>query len=191
MTGKSIGSLLLEVFSIVLAVLLALAVSEWQQDKEHDEIAQTALQNMLNELQSNSEILTEIHNINIATIAAATAEDEAEGSDADRQFIPGVQVSATAWQAFLSSGASNYIDYDLLLTLSKAYSQQSVYVQLGMKLVDASLDIAALNVANNSSTDQARFQSEFMAFFEMTLALETALLQTYEQAQTAIEQTLP
>jgi hypothetical protein len=188
-SGKPISSLILEVASIVLAVLLALAVGEWQQDRERDELAITALQNVLNELQANSEILGTIHENNDATITAAKAEEDGNAGDT-RQFVPGVQVRATAWQALLSSGASNYIDYQLLLTLSKTYSQQSVYVELGMKLMDASLNIAALNTANKSKTDQTHFQAEFMAFFEMTLAMETSLSETYGQAQTAIEQTL-
>ena len=186
---RSIRSLLLEVFSIVLGVLLALAVSEWQQDRARDELAKTALQNVLNELQVNSEVIAKVHENNLATITLAGTEAE-DGQEEEVSFIPGVQVRDSAWQALLSSGVSSYIDYQLLLTLSKTYSQQAVYVDLGMKLVDASVNIAALNTANNTSTDPVAFQREFMAFFEMTVAIETAIMETYTQSKAAIEQSL-
>ena len=175
--------------SIVLGVLLALAVSEWQQDRARDELAKTALQNVLNELQVNSEVIAKVHENNLATITLAGTEAE-DGQEEEVSFIPGVQVRDSAWQALLSSGVSSYIDYQLLLTLSKTYSQQAVYVDLGMKLVDASVNIAALNTANNTSTDPVAFQREFMAFFEMTVAIETAIMETYTQSKAAIEQSL-
>ena len=70
---SSIKKALLEIFSIVLAVLLALGVSEWQEDRRESELAAIALENVRMELESNRTTLEVIHENNTKTIDAAAA----------------------------------------------------------------------------------------------------------------------
>ena len=58
--SRSLKTILIEVFSIVLGVMLALGVSEWQQEREYAQLADTALANVARELESNLEVLTRI-----------------------------------------------------------------------------------------------------------------------------------
>ena len=80
---KPLKSLLLEVASIVLGVLLALAVNEWQQDREKAELAHTALTNIASELAANAAILESIHDNNVSTIDAVNAAAGSEEDPAD------------------------------------------------------------------------------------------------------------
>ncbi len=176
---RSVKSILLEVFSIVLGVLLALAVSEWQEEREKAELAQLALVNIEQELGANLSLLTKIHTNNAETIAqaeAARSADDSEAVEESRQFIPGVQVRATAWQAMLSSGISTYVDYDLLLTLSELYSMQSIYRETGMQLVDTSMSMSAMATVNRTDIDNRVFQQQFSSYFSMMLQMEETLL---------------
>ena len=66
----SLKGLALEVGSIVLGVLLALAVSEWAQDREYAEQARTALENLAREVEGNRDIMRKVHENNTATVAA-------------------------------------------------------------------------------------------------------------------------
>ena len=92
-----IQTLLIEVFSIVLGVLLALALNEWREQHSHQSQADSALQNISNELRANLELLTLLHENNTATIAAMSEEQDVE-PEKDRNFIPGLQLRETAWE---------------------------------------------------------------------------------------------
>ncbi len=182
MSTKSLSSLLLEVGSIVLGVLLALGVSEWQQEREKAEFAATALMNVANELEANQALLQQIHGNNAETIATATAAAEEESEEATEalQFIPGVQVRSNAWEALLSSGAANHIGYELLLELSETYSLQSVYRQTGLQLVETSMNMAAMATVNGTDIDNQQFLRQFNTYFNMMLLMEEALLADYQ-----------
>jgi hypothetical protein len=179
----SLTTLALEVFSIVLGVLLALAVSEWQQEREYAELAAAALVNVSREMEANRDVLMKIHENNAATVAAMEAAVEQDDSDlTERQFIPGIQVRSTAWDTLLSSGVANHVDYDLLLTLSETYSYQAIYRQTGLQLVDASMSMAAMATVNETEIDNTRFQQQFSTYFNMMLVMEELLLDGYETA---------
>ena len=179
MDRSSIKKTLLEIFSIVLAVLLALGVSEWQEDRRESELAAIALENVRIELESNRTALETIHRNNTKTIEAAKLDDESAQDGEDRQFIPGIQVSSAAWSAFLSAGISNYIDYDLVVALSNAYAIQGVYKQTGLSLVEASMSISAMATVQKVDVDSQSFQEQFMSYFEMILRMEASLLEGY------------
>ena len=175
-----LGKVVLEVLSIVLGVLLALAVSEWQEDRQKREVSELALRNVVAELRANQSILTSIHEINDTTISRAVEGDELADSES-LQFIPGVQVRSTAWEALLSAGISNYIEYELVLTLANVYAMQQVYRETGLGLVDASMNMSAMATVQRTEIDQQQLQAQFMSFFQMILVMETALLEHYEQ----------
>ncbi len=175
--GKSWSSLALEVFSIILGVLLALAVSEWQQAREDEKRAAKALQTVKLELQANRDILRRIHENNQQTIDKARAAGPEESEDL--QFIPGVQVRSTAWDTLLATGVSAHVDYALLLALSETYSIQAIYRQTGMQLVDASMTMAAMATVQGTDIDNEVMQDRFMGYFTMLLAMEEALIESY------------
>ena len=83
--------LALEVFSIVLGVLLALGVSEWAKEREHQTLAKSGILNISKEISSNLEILTLIHENNVQTVNAITAHSESD-TDESRSIIPGIQL---------------------------------------------------------------------------------------------------
>ena len=52
-----VGKILLEFFSIIIAVLMAFLVNEWRQNRADAILADTALHNILEELQQNNQFL--------------------------------------------------------------------------------------------------------------------------------------
>ena len=103
-----IQKLAIEVFSIVLGVLLALGVNEFREQRMHHKEAESAMHNIKLEIQSNQEFLTSLHENNAALLEAISDEENSE--EGEGNFIPGLQVDATAWKTLLSTGVSNYID---------------------------------------------------------------------------------
>ncbi len=172
-------SLIVEVFSIVLGVLLALGLSEWSEERQHRAQADIALANIILELESNETLLVAIHDNNTTTITAMKAASPDE--DQNLNFIPGLQLQDTAWEAFLSTGLSNYANYDDVLALSQLYSIQDIYKQSGLQLVEASMQVSAFAVVQEKEINDDQYQKQFLVYFEMLTAIEGQLLVSYDE----------
>ena len=123
--SKTMARIALEVFSIVLGVLVALAVSEWQEGRQLQERTQAALGNVRTELAQNVKILEIVHENNLSLIQRLT-EDPAElGEDAN--FLPALQISDAAWETLRATGLGGYVDLDLMVKLSETYSLIDIY----------------------------------------------------------------
>lgn len=169
--------LLVEFLSIVLGVLLALALNEWRETRSHRSQAKAALMNVKNELQSNLEALTILHENNAKTVELM-AENNNERSSENRKFIPGLQLRETAWETFLSTGVSSYTDYETVLVLSETYSFQNVYKQSGALLTEAAMNMAAYAAANGREVADAHFENQFYDYLVMLVDVESELLKS-------------
>ena len=142
---RTLGKLALEVFSIVLGVLLALAVSEWQENRNNTEKASVALTNVRAELQSNLNLLQLIYPNNSKVVEGI--ESDQANTPEDATFIPGVQMRSSAWQTLATAGLGNFVDYQLLIELSQLYSMIEVYKQTAYSFIGANMDLAATATA--------------------------------------------
>jgi hypothetical protein len=174
----------LEVFTIVLGVLLALGVSEWQEDRNTLERTEAALRNVHNELASNLELLEYVHSNNAELIIKLTENSDAVGQDS--QFLPALQISDSAWQTLGTTGLSGRIDIDLMVSLSQTYSLIDVYRRSGYSLVDANLWVLATATATERDMkkidDANLFALNFISQFQLIVDIETALIDTHRKA---------
>jgi hypothetical protein len=137
--SKTAARVTLEIFSIVLGVLVALAVSEWQESRQIQERTQAALGIVRTELAQNLRLLEIVHNNN-AALTERLAENPA-GLDEGANFLPALQISDAAWETLSTTGLAGYVDLDLMVHLSEAYSLMDVYRRSGYSLVDANLPV--------------------------------------------------
>ena len=177
----SAPALALEVFSIVLGVLLALAFSGWAEDREHQRLAESALLNISKEISSNFETLTLIHANNVQTVNAITTQSESD-ADQSRSIIPGIQLQETAWEAFLATGMSGYVNYDTILSLSEMYAIQRVYKQTAMQMSESAMNATAYATALGTTVDERHFQEQFIGYFQLLTQIEAQLLSSYREA---------
>jgi deoxyribodipyrimidine photolyase len=180
--------LFMEFLSIVLGVLLALALNEWRENRSHQSQANAALFNIKNELQSNLRALTTLHENNVETVKLMSEDPDAESGE-ERKFIPGLQLRQTAWETFLSTNISNYVDYKTVLTLSETYSMQSVYKHTGSLLAEAAMNMAAYAAATANEVDDANFQRQFYDYFVMLVQVEDELLKSCQKSIEHLEVT--
>jgi len=173
--------LLVEFLSIVLGVLLALALNEWRETRSHQSQANAALLNIKIELQSNLEALTILHENNTTTVEMM-ADDQDAGSGEDRKFIPGLQLRETAWETFLSTNTSNYVDYKAVVILSETYSFQDLYKQGGTLLTEAAMNMAAYVAATGREVEDSRFKNQFYDYFVMLVQVEGELLNSCQKS---------
>lgn len=185
--SKTLGKMALEVFSIVLGVLLALGVSEWQEHRNNTERASVALANVRAELQSNLELLEFIYPNNASVVEAIqSGEDD---SIEDATVVPGVQMRSSAWQTLTTTGLGNYVDYQLLIELSRLYSMTDVYKQTAYAFIRSNMDLAATATALDTSVNNKRLSENFLGFFQMLVQIESALIEAHQNAIAAIDRT--
>jgi type II secretory pathway pseudopilin PulG len=170
----------IEVLSIVLGVLLALAVNEWRSQRSQQAEAKAALVNIQNELQANLTALRLLHENNSVTVKLMQDPEKA-GTEEDRKFIPGMQLQETSWQTLLSTGVSNYVEYETVLKLSQSYSMQGVYKQTGRLLAQAAMNSAGYAAVIDKEIDNNSFNRQFINYLEMIVVIEQELLKSYEQ----------
>jgi len=170
----------------VLGVLLALGLSEWANDRENHRLAKLALLNISKEISSNLETLTLIHENNVQTVNAITAQSESN-ADESQSFIPGIQLQETAWEAFLATGMSGYVNYDTILELSKMYAIQRVYKQTGMQMSESAMNATAYATALGTTVDERHFQEQFIGYFQLLTQIEVQLLDSYLDALNRID----
>lgn len=182
--SKGLGKVALEVFSIVLGVLLALAVSEWQEQRNNKQRASMALANVRAELQSNLDLLNYIHPNNFRVVENIGSESE---SEEDETLVPGVQLRSSAWQTLTSTGLSNHVDYNLLIELSRLYSMIDVYRQTAYSFISSNMGMAATATALGTSIDNDLFSRNFLAYFQMLVQIEAVLIEAQNKAIESID----
>jgi len=202
--NSSIRTVAVEVASIVLAVLLALWLNEWQSNVNQTRETETALIHVREELEWNQKVITGVHEMNrltVDSILAAQAEVEAdpesaeavgeEGEAQEQQFLPGLQAQKTAWQAFQDAGSASYADYQLILALSKTYAIQDVYRDAGLQLTQAAMNIAAFASAQGLPVNDEVFGQNLSGYLTLLVQAEEALLESYEASLQLLAEALP
>ncbi|HEX7037060.1 MAG TPA: hypothetical protein VF210_14890 [Pseudomonadales bacterium] len=186
--ARALARVALEIGAIVLGVLLALAVSEWQQAADDRERLSAALGNVRHELTENLALLQRLHAANSAMVQRL--EQDYEPADGDVQYVPGVQVSEAAWRALGSTGLTNLIEYPMLLELSRTYATIDVYRRAGYALMDANLTMLATASAQRQRADdpdvQRTFATNFLGQFRLLTEIEAELIQAHHAALTAL-----
>ena len=186
---RSLSRAGLEILSIVIGVLAALAVSEWQENRHNQERTQSALLNVSTELETNLEILEAVHrnNVNIVDQFAETSG----AVEQDAQFLPALQIAESAWQTLGATGLTGYVDFDLIVTLSETYSLIDVYRRTGYSLVDANLSMLATATATGRSMkeidDSDLFAKNFASYFRLIVDVESALIDSHQEALAALK----
>ncbi len=170
-----------EIMSIVIGVLIALAVNEWNENRVHSNRANEAIKNIIKEIESNHKLLSLINTNNQATIELLKDEKKAGKSLGDRQFVPGLQIQDTAWKTTQSTGVSEHINYSTLYQISNIYSLQEIYKKLGYQLVQ-NISTNRVLVAALSQDNAASFNNKLLLTdMELIFQVEQALLESYNK----------
>jgi hypothetical protein len=175
---------LLEVGSIVVGVLLALAVNQWNEDRKSEAAAREALHHVAGELAANRAIIARVHEVNAAMLAyldTATAD-----SDTSLSVTPGLQIRDDAWRALMATGMSAHVDYGLLLSLSEVYSYQQVYRNFALQTTQAFLTATLQTAASGGAVDESRMTRQMHPTVALLGSIEAHLLGAYEDALLAI-----
>lgn len=137
--------LALEAVMVVFAVLVALAVQEWSDERQMHEFADRARAGVLTEVRANVEEFESSG----ASLRAAQARLRATVQAEDLSLLNGdlsltfPDFSAAAWRASQNSPAASYFDFDWVIRVARAYETYEVYSRVADQLIDQMSGILA------------------------------------------------
>lgn len=176
---QRLAKALFEAVLIVFAVLVALAVDEYWEQREERQLAETAVERITSELLQNRAELLNARALNSGLEADLTTAVE-EASAGEPLTISSVNyevalVGADAWETAIATRAIHFMDFDLAAGISRAYRVQELFADRQLQVVD---DVSSLGRGSSSLADGFR---ALRGSVSTTRALECELLTTYER----------
>ena len=171
-------AMFVEVVSIILGVVLALSVNEWRELNAQERRAEAAMTQIVQEVRSNNELISAIHETNEETLTHIRDSNDA-GDEVESRFVPGIQVKNTAWKTANSIGVFNHVDYEQILELSDLYSIQDIYRNYGFSLIQALLNGTSVAAANGHPWNESEAIKKFESSLAFLVSVEASLLEMY------------
>ena len=121
---------LVESALIVLSILLAVALDEWQEDQEIEELIDRSMVNFVNELNQNKSRIEDVsayHQGVWQVLEGWNGSDETASIIEFRNIMDAMQpvvLTSSAWQTAVATGALGRMDFELLSALALTYNTQ-------------------------------------------------------------------
>ena len=129
--------LLVEMFSVVFAVLLALGVNEWRTNQNNEDLGLAAFEKVVKEVEGNKSKISGIlknHKNTLSEIDTVISKIKRKSSDITFGQILFEAPAGTAWEAAKLTSAVNYLDYSHVEKMTAVYSTQKVYSDVADKV---------------------------------------------------------
>ncbi|MCP4660296.1 MAG: hypothetical protein GY856_33260 [bacterium] len=130
--------LALEAASVVFAVLVALAVDEWRDNRANAQLATRARASIIEEIRANRADLSESREDNQAILAsidqALSKIDTDETVQVNVDFSVSL-LSSSAWETAQMTRSVHFLEYEWLAKISTLYELQEFYEDLQSELV--------------------------------------------------------
>ena len=181
---------LFESFLIVISIVFALALDEWREDQDIQELVNRSVDSFEMEIERNKstiEYIAPIHAGLQEILVRRRGEDGPQAVAEFRDLMAGFQppqLFTSAWDTAVATGALSRMDYDVVRALSLTYSTQNRYREIHTTGMNALLTNTGLSRQN---FDNAMYSAE--RFMSDVTAAETELQVFYEQALQFIEET--
>lgn len=174
---------------IVASILFALALDEWQEDREIDELVHRSMASFERELRRNQariEAVQPYHHGLQSMLESRLTGDTIESAAEFRNILDALQPAVllnSAWQTAVATGVLSRMDYEVVAAVSLTYSTQNRFDEVyraGMNALlvpvnfaEERLDVSVYN-ASRFIADVTAAESELIAFYQQTLELINA-----------------
>lgn len=143
--------ILVEVISVVFAVLLALGLNHWREEKANEALAEKALQNIIIEIKSNIENIdsdVEGYEVMYDTLVARKKRI-AKGTKTNMSLSYNHPIlSSSAWEIANTTGAVKDMDIEVMMDLSDLYTFQEIFQKNGFDYFSAFTSLDAQKEEN-------------------------------------------
>ena len=184
--GDWLPKALVESVLIVVSIMLALALDEWQEDQEIQELIDRSLVNFSNELTRNKLRIEDVSAYHRGINKILVKRNDMPDTTSIPEFrnimdsMQPVVLTNSAWQTAVATGALGRMDFELVSALSLTYNTQLRFdenynsrLQLLLapnNLQSQYLDITIYN-ASRFVSDVTTSESELAGYYTATLEL--------------------
>ena len=185
---RRLPELATEALMVVFAVLVALGVEEWREERQLRAFADRAraavdleIQQNLDEFRSAGPGLSEGRET-VATVLQALLEARASGGpgSVEHYFSFGEpEISMAAWRVAQASQAAPYFEYRWVIERARHYEMVERYVNLWDQFLDGLASVGAASASNDLDAT--------IVAFSRTQSQLSILLQHHEQLQEQME----
>jgi len=179
---EKLPELLLEAGSVVLAVLLALGVDEWRENRARRALAGRVQESIVREIRANSERLARVRKSNASRIENINAQIKAlEGKTPVSELIVYIdlaQLSGAAWQAAQSTEALQLLTFTWLVDVASTYEAQRLVADTQRDVVSRIGNVAPANTQAQRLTEMRHVASRM----SVLMMLSQQLADAYDEA---------
>ncbi len=186
-TSFSLKQAFFEAFFVLLGVAFAMIANAWWESRQQDERTLVALATIENELQTNLEAIrasAKYHDEKMSMIFSWRESSPPTPREFPRGFVNSAQVLRVAWDTARTADALSEIDYDMLLTLSRAYADQARYE----KQAEASGRLIYEAILDRGIDGLLADYSNLGAIISATAYREHQLVQQYEATLATLDE---
>ena len=169
------SKLLFEFVSVSFAVLLALLLSQWREDRNNTDLAQKAMANVREEFVENKETILNFipnHKSTLVEIDSILKLSNKEDVIADVNIDINL-INSSAWEMAKITNAVYYLDFEVVNNLAKVYKLQTYYESIVEQFI---LKSAA---SHQVETDE-KYLLDMKNFLETIIPLEDDLVGYYD-----------
>lgn len=172
--------LMVEAASVLLAVLLALAVDEWRQDRADRALARHAEQGIHEEIRLNREQLRDVHANHLAIqryfVAQRAAAQEEENPGSLSVDFSLALLSDAAWETARVTQAVHFMPYDKVTELARLYQLQRLYEEAQSGFVNRLSSMGELHTRS-----PRHFIDALRGRLKTVLDLQRGLFESYDE----------
>jgi hypothetical protein len=182
---------LVESVLIVVSILLALGLDEWQEDQEIQELIDRSITNFVNEVTQNRSRIDDVsaYHQGVQQILKQRSSNGGLASLDFRNIMEALQpvvLTSSAWQTAVATGALGRMDFELVSALTLTYNTQ-------LRFDDNYRSVLRTLLTPNSMQQQNLELTTYNAsrFVADVTAAESELSVYYEQTLNILEQYVP
>ncbi len=176
---SKLPELVVEGFSVMLAVLLALAADSWREDRANRELAVRARASVLEEVRGNLAELNDTREDHVALLERLVRdidELDAGGTSAEVGFSFAL-LSSAAWQTAQVTRATQFLDFEWVRRMAQLYDAQELFEDNQAAVVDLVAEIRGRDPG-----EVARRLEAVAARAQIVLNLQEGLMDAYRAA---------
>lgn len=175
--------LVLEAAMVVFAVVVALGLEEWREERERYELADRAMGAVLEEIESNIGELDDARERNRELLNAIIAADEAQELPGDFDLVYEYSLlSTSAWETAQMTQATQYMPLGRVQELARLYGLQDLFE----RSQDEVLDIV-LSIGRVARDDPNSIPSHLLGPVANAMGMESALMAAYDTLRVRFE----
>ena len=175
-----VAGIIIEVFSVILGVLVALAVNEWRTTENNKDMGLAAYEKIVKEVERNKDKVDELllnHMEILVEIDSVIAKLKRANEELTFGQINFETPSTTAWEAAKLTAAVNYLEYDLVEKISSVYSTQKVYSDVSDRIFR---ELVFFIPNNNREEMKNQFMKQRVYLYNL-ISIEEQLIEEYKK----------